>query len=78
MKPTGVRLHRKDGTVLNCELVCEGVDGEGMEQWRIANAVYQHGDYITVEELPGMTSLGFRAGQSIRGKELDIEWQDEP
>ena len=61
MKPVGVRLHRADGSVLDCELVDEGVDDEGMHNWAIANAVYRPGDSVTVEELPGHTSIGFVA-----------------
>jgi hypothetical protein len=80
VKPVGVRLHRADGTVLNCELADEGVDDEGMHNWRIANAVYRPGDSITVEELPPMTGVGFTAPRLLHGgalKGLDIEW-DEP
>jgi hypothetical protein len=77
VKPTGVRLHRADGTVLNCELVHKGVDGEGMDQWLIANAQYRDGDQITVV-LPGMTGIGFRAADVQPGSELNIEWSDEP
>lgn len=76
-KPVGVQIHRADGTVLNCELVNEGIDDEGMDCWVIANAVYQHGDHVTVEQLPAMTGIGFRA-RGIRDKTLEVEWEDEP
>lgn len=61
MKPVGVRLHRADGTVLNCELIDQGVDEHGMHNWAIANAQYLPGDNVTIEELPGRTSIGFVA-----------------
>jgi len=59
VKPTGVKLRRADGTVLDVELVHEGVDGEGMDCWAIANAVYRPGDQITIVALPARTSIGF-------------------
>jgi hypothetical protein len=61
MKPKNVRLHRADGTVLNCELFHQGVDDEGMDCWVIANADYRPGDNVTMDELPGRTSVSFRA-----------------
>lgn len=78
-KPVGVRLHRADGSVLNCELADEGVDADGMHNWRIANIVYREGDSITVEMLPPMTGIGFSAPRGPRGPMtgMDIEW-DEP
>lgn len=75
MKPVGVRLHRADGTVLNCELADDGVDADGMRQWVIANAVYQPGDQITIEEMPPRTGITFRARPDISGAE--IAWTDE-
>ena len=78
MKPTGVRLHRADGTVINCELVDEGVDDSGMHNWRIANVIYRSGDHITVDELPPCTGIGFSAPRGPHGPmtTMDIEWSE--
>jgi len=59
--PTGVRIRRADGSVLECELVDDGVDENGIHNWMIANAVYQVGDEVTCEMLPGQSSIGFMA-----------------
>jgi hypothetical protein len=61
MKPTGVRVHRADGTVLNAELVHNGPDHEGLDNWLIANIDYRPGDNVSIEELPPRTSISFRA-----------------
>jgi hypothetical protein len=76
VKPTGVRLHRADGTVLNCELADKGVDDKGMHNWEIANAVYRPGDNITIEMLPPRTGIGFKAIPGMTG--MEMEWSDEP
>lgn len=68
--PVGVRLHRADGTILNCELV----DENGMRQWVIANAEYRPGDRITAEMIPGRTGITFAAPQGVSG--ADISWTD--
>jgi hypothetical protein len=65
-KPVGVRLHRADGTVLDVELVDEGVDDEGMRNWVIANAVYRPGDHITIAVLPAMTGITFQARPGLK------------
>jgi hypothetical protein len=75
MKPVGVQLRRRDGTVIDCELVHKGVDEQGMDLWLIANAIYQPGDQITVEQMPAMTGIGFRAPRGMR--ELDVEWTED-
>lgn len=69
--PEGVQIHRADGTVLDAELFDEGVDREGMHNWRIANAVYQIGDQVTCRLLPGRTSIGFTA-HVPRGTQFEI------
>lgn len=76
--PEGVKLHRADGTVLDVELFDAGVDDEGMHVWEVANAVYQLGDNLTVDVMPGRTSITFRASvpPEVRPTGFDIEWQD--
>jgi hypothetical protein len=69
MKPTGVRLHRADGSVINCELVHLGYDEEGMDNWEIAGVDYRPGDHLTIEVMPAKTGISFRAPLGFPRKE---------
>jgi hypothetical protein len=71
VKPVGVQVRRTDGTVLNAELVHEGVDDDsGLDTWLIANIDYRPGDTVLIAELPPCTAIGFRAvlRPGFRGK----------
>jgi len=61
MKPEGVRIVCADGSELECELVHEGVDANGIDQWLIANAVLRidQGDTVRIRMFPGRTGIGF-------------------
>lgn len=50
--PVGVRLQRKDGTVLNCELTYLGQDSGGMAIWIVAGIVAREGDSLYAEMMP--------------------------
>jgi hypothetical protein len=58
-RPEGVQIRRGDGTVIDCELVHEGVDERGMDRWMIAGVEFhpEHGDQVYVQEIPPRTSL---------------------
>jgi hypothetical protein len=61
-KPEGVQIHRGDGTVLNCELIHRGVFDDGEDHWEVAGIEFhpEHGDFITVQEVPPKISISFR------------------
>lgn len=61
MKPTNVQLHRADGTVVDCELVHQGLDENGFDQWLIAGVTYRPGDRLTMDVLPARTGITFAA-----------------
>jgi hypothetical protein len=61
-RPHGVRLVRPDGPPIDLDddLVCDGLDDEGIENWTIGYAGFRPGiDRIDCEILPGRTSLEF-------------------
>jgi hypothetical protein len=64
-RPEGVQICRGDGTVIDCELIHEGTDEKGMDQWSIAGVEFhpEHGDTIHVAVMPPRTGLGFRWSQ---------------
>jgi hypothetical protein len=61
-RPEGVQLIRPDGPPIDLDddLVCNGVDEQGIENWTIGYAGFRPGvDRIDCAVLPGKTSLGF-------------------
>jgi hypothetical protein len=61
-KPENVQVHRPDGTIIDCELVHEGIDDQGMDRWVIAGVDFNMGeDHLTIGVMPARTSIGFRA-----------------
>lgn len=68
-RPIGVWLRRPDGPPISLDddLVNEGVDDDGIDNWTIGYAGFRPGvDKIDCEVLPGKTSLGF----SVRADRL--------
>ena len=61
-RPEGVQIRRGDGSVLDCELIHEGPDEDGMDHWCIVGAEFhpERGDQIHMDVLPPRTSIGFR------------------
>ena len=61
-KPVNVRIHRGDtGIEVPCELVHDGVDEEGMDQWLIANAVFRPGiDELRIDVMPPRTGIALQ------------------
>jgi len=59
-KPVNVRIIRGDtGVEVPCELVHDGVDEDGMDQWLIANVTFRIGiDELRVGVLPPRTGIG--------------------
>ena len=71
-EPQGVRIVREDGTEVPCELVHEGVDEQGIDQWVIANAVFHVGrDRLHIDRFPGRTGLAFDVNTSKVMKVVD-------
>jgi hypothetical protein len=63
VKPQGVRIVRGDGTEILCELVHLGPNGDGVDEWEIANATFRPGlDHIHVAVMPARTALTFSTG----------------
>jgi hypothetical protein len=62
-EPEGVQLHRGDGSIIDCELLHEGVDDEGMDQWLITGVEFhpEYGDTITIAVFPPRCGLEFQA-----------------
>lgn len=59
-KPEGVVIVRADGTELNCELVHEGVDEDGMDRWLVTGVKFNpRVDKIRIQHMPPRTGLGF-------------------
>jgi len=61
VKPTDVKLHRANGTVINCELVHDGPNEDGVDEWSIVGVVYRPGDHISVGILPARTGITIAA-----------------
>ena len=58
-KPIGVKVHRRNGEVLDAELIHLGIAQNGLDEWVIASPQVDltKGDHVSVEELPGLTTV---------------------
>ena len=55
-QPVGVRIIRRDGSVLAVEVVYAG-RRQRIHHWQVAGAVMREGDALTVEQLPPRTAI---------------------
>jgi len=57
-RPQGVRIERRDGRVIPCDLWWAGLSADGMAQWRVGQRIkLQDGDRLHVDEFPARTCI---------------------
>jgi hypothetical protein len=60
MKPENVRVVHPDGTETPCELIHDGPDENGIDQWTATGPVFRVGlDKFRVDVLPARTGISF-------------------
>lgn len=59
MKPTGAVLIKNDGERIPLELVCEGINDEGIEVWGCMTPLDRRTDRVHVDVLPPHTAIRF-------------------
>lgn len=77
-KPENVRVYRKDtGETVHCELIHQGVDDEGMDNWLVAGVEFRAGlDELQIDVLPPMSGITF-AGPFNTGFSMQYEEKDD-
>lgn len=69
-KPENVRVVRPDGSEVPCELIHDGYDEDGIDQWTATGPTYRVGlDQLRVGVFPGRTGLTFDAKCVVPGDE---------